>query len=287
MDWRAKTGRIIAGVEIRVVDDDGAVMPSDGGSVGEFEVRGPWVTASYYGDPAADRFHDGWLRTGDVGSLDDHGYMQISDRTKDVIKSGGEWISSVELENAGDGPPRGVRGGGDRACPTSVGSERPLVVVVAAEGAAPEASELLAFLSERVARWWLPERWAFVDEIPKTSVGKFDKKVLRVQAADGVLDVVEVDLPSRRVERAGSGEGGEHWWVTRSSPTAWRPSPRSSMTWPSTVSGRPPARPDGRGPRPGRGGRGAAAHPGPAGGGEGRGGAALGPGGTGDGDEPG
>jgi len=196
MDWRAKTGRIIAGVELRVVDEEGAVMPSDGRSVGEFEVRGPWVTASYYGDPAADRFHDGWLRTGDVGWLDDHGYMQISDRTKDVIKSGGEWISSVELENAVMAHP-GVYEAAVIGVPDERWDERPLVVVVAAEGAAPEASEILAFLSERVARWWLPERWAFADEIPKTSVGKFDKKVLRVKAADGVLDIVEVDLPSR------------------------------------------------------------------------------------------
>ena len=89
MDWRAKTGRIIAGVELRVVDEEGAVLPNDGQSVGEFEVRGPWVTAAYYGDPSPERFHDGWLRTGDVGSLDDRGFMQISDRTKDVIKSGG------------------------------------------------------------------------------------------------------------------------------------------------------------------------------------------------------
>ncbi|HEX3980952.1 MAG TPA: long-chain-fatty-acid--CoA ligase, partial [Acidimicrobiales bacterium] len=99
MDWRAKTGRVVPGVEIRICAEDGSVLPRDGKTVGEFEVRGPWIAASYYGDPSPERFHDGWLRTGDVGSLDGKGFMQISDRTKDVIKSGGEWISSVELEN--------------------------------------------------------------------------------------------------------------------------------------------------------------------------------------------
>ena len=99
IEWRAKTGRVVPGVEIRVAAEDGSILPNDGHSVGEFEARGPWITGSYYNEPAPERFHDGWLRTGDIGSLDDRGFMQISDRTKDVIKSGGEWISSVELEN--------------------------------------------------------------------------------------------------------------------------------------------------------------------------------------------
>jgi fatty-acyl-CoA synthase len=196
MDWRAKSGRVIAGVELRVVDESGEVLPNDGQSVGEFEVRGPWVTASYYGEPSPERFHDGWLRTGDVGSLDDRGYMQISDRTKDVIKSGGEWISSVELENAVMAHPA-VHEAAVIGVPDSRWDERPLVVVVPAPGEHPQPDELLRFLSQRVARWWLPERWAFTDEIPKTSVGKFDKKVLRAQAADRKLDVHEVELPPR------------------------------------------------------------------------------------------
>jgi fatty-acyl-CoA synthase len=196
MDWRAKTGRVIAGVELRVVDEEGEVLPNDGASVGEFEVRGPWVTAAYYGDPTPERFHDGWLRTGDVGSLDDRGFMQISDRTKDVIKSGGEWISSVELENEVMAHP-GVYEAAVIGVPDVRWDERPLVVIVAAEGARPEPGEILEFLSSRVARFWLPERWAFADEIPKTSVGKFDKKVLRVKAADGSLEIREVDLPAR------------------------------------------------------------------------------------------
>jgi len=197
MEWRSKTGRVLAGVEIRVVAEDGSTLPADGHSVGEFEVRGPWITGAYYGDPAPDRFHDGWLRTGDVGWLDNRGFMQISDRTKDVIKSGGEWISSVELENEVMAHPAvfeaAVIGVADARW-----DERPLVVVVTgSEGPRPDPDVLIEFLSSRVARWWLPERWAFVDELPKTSVGKFDKKALRVQVADGTIEILEVSLPRR------------------------------------------------------------------------------------------
>jgi len=195
MDWRAKTGRVVAGVELRVVDEEGRVLPNDGVAVGEFEVRGPWITASYYGDESRERFDGGWLRTGDVGSLDRKGFMQISDRTKDVIKSGGEWISSVELENEVMAHPA-VFEAAVIGVPDPRWDERPLVVVVPAEGESPSPSEILSFLSSRVARWWLPERWAFVDELPKTSVGKFDKKVLRVRAADGSLEVEQADLPA-------------------------------------------------------------------------------------------
>lgn len=194
MDWRAKTGRVVPGVEIRVADDDGSILPNDGVSVGEFEVRGPWITASYYDDPSPDRFHDGWLRTGDVGSLDSKGFMQISDRTKDVIKSGGEWISSVELENEVMAHPD-VFEAAVVAVPDPKWSERPLVAVVRTEGSTVRAEDLLAHLSGRVSRMWLPERWTFVDEVPKTSVGKFDKKVIRARHADGLLDVITVAVP--------------------------------------------------------------------------------------------
>ena len=193
IEWRSKTGRVVAGVEVRVVAEDGSIMPNDGESVGEFEVRGPWITGSYYGDPAPERFHDGWLCTGDVGSLDRRGYMQISDRTKDVIKSGGEWISSVELENEVMAHP-GVVEAAVIAVPDERWSERPLVAVVLDDGADHSAEELLAFLGGRVSKWWLPERWAFIEEVPKTSVGKFDKKVLRSRYAGGELDVVEVEI---------------------------------------------------------------------------------------------
>ncbi|MGA2836190.1 MAG: long-chain fatty acid--CoA ligase [Acidimicrobiales bacterium] len=196
IEWRSKTGRIVPGVEIRICGEDGSVLPNDGESVGEFEVRGPWITGSYYGDPSPDRFHDGWLRTGDIGSLDRLGYMQISDRTKDVIKSGGEWISSVELENEVMAHPDVVEAA-VIAVPDERWSERPLVAVVIEEGSDVTPDDLLVFLGDRVSRWWLPERWSVIDEVPKTSVGKFDKKVLRARHAEGDLEVIEVEIVSR------------------------------------------------------------------------------------------
>ena len=197
MDWRVKAGRVVAGVEVRIAAEDGTILPEDGTSIGEFEVRGPWVTGSYYGEPTPERFHDGWLRTGDVGTLDNKGFMTISDRTKDVIKSGGEWISSVELENEVMAHP-GVFEAAVVGIPDPKWDERPLVVVVASEEPAPTPQELLDFLTGRVARWWLPERWAFVPELPKTSVGKFDKRALRSMVADHKLEIQELDLPRRR-----------------------------------------------------------------------------------------
>jgi fatty-acyl-CoA synthase len=197
MDWRAKTGRVVPGVEVRVAAEDGSLLPNDGVAVGEFEVRGPWVTGSYYGEPAPECFHDGWLRTGDIGSLDSKGFMQISDRTKDVIKSGGEWISSVELENEVMAHPEVVEAA-VIAVPDERWSERPMVAVVLEEGSSATPDELLVFLTERVSRWWLPERWAFIEEVPKTSVGKFDKKVLRSQYAAGSLEVLEIEISRGR-----------------------------------------------------------------------------------------
>ena len=197
MEWRAKSGRVVCGVELRITDEEGAVLPADGETVGEIEVRGPWITGEYYKDPSEDRFSaDGWLKTGDVATLDERGYIQISDRTKDVIKSGGEWISSVELENqvmANDE----VFEAAVIGVPDDKYDERPLVVVVPCPGRSPEPSELLDFLAPRVARWWLPDRWAYVDEIPKTSVGKFDKKALRAKVADGGIQIEKVELPAR------------------------------------------------------------------------------------------
>jgi fatty-acyl-CoA synthase len=195
--WRSKTGRVVIGVEVRVVAEDGSVLPDDGESVGEFEVRGPWITGSYYGESTPERFHDGWLRTGDIGSLDRRGFMQISDRTKDVIKSGGEWISSVELENEVMAHP-GVVEAAVIAVPDERWSERPLVAVVLEDTSPATAEELVAFLTDRVSRWWLPERWTFIEEVPKTSVGKFDKKALRARYADGGLEVVDVEIQTSR-----------------------------------------------------------------------------------------
>ena len=191
VDWRVKNGRVAFGVELRVVDGEGNVVEHDGTSVGEFEVRGPWVTAEYYDDPTPDRFRDGWLRTGDVGTVDARGFLQITDRTKDVIKTGGEWISSVELENALMAHPD-VFEAAVVAVPDARWDERPLACVVLVPGASPSAEELAAWLGDKVPRWWVPERWSFVDEIPKTSVGKLDKKVLRAGHSKGELDVVTI-----------------------------------------------------------------------------------------------
>ena len=187
--WRAKTGRVLAGVELRLVDEAGAELPWDGESIGEFEVRGPWITARYFGDDAPEKFHDGWLRTGDVGVVEPRGYMRITDRAKDIIKSGGEWISSVELENALMAHPE-VAEAAVVGVPDERWDERPLACVVRRDGSVVGPELLRDFLAEKVARWWLPERWCFVDEIPKTSVGKFDKKTLRARYGAAELDVV-------------------------------------------------------------------------------------------------
>jgi fatty-acyl-CoA synthase len=188
MEWRAKTGRVVAGVELRIVDDAGAELPWDGKVAGEIEVRGPWITSAYYRDPAPEKFDDGWLRTGDVGTVDAKGFVQITDRAKDVIKSGGEWISSVELENEIMAHPD-VLEAAVIGVPDERWEERPLACVVLRPGATAAVGALKGFLADRVARWWLPERWTFITEVPKTSVGKFDKKVLRARYAKGELAV--------------------------------------------------------------------------------------------------
>ncbi|MDG4790427.1 long-chain fatty acid--CoA ligase [Micromonospora sp. WMMD1102] len=191
--YRYTQGRVPAGVAARIVGPDGRQLPADGSSVGELEVRGPWVTARYVGDDAPDeeKFRDGWLRTGDVGTLSADGFITLTDRAKDVIKSGGEWISSVELENALMAHPAVLE-----ACVVGVPDprweERPLATVVRQENATVGAEELRDFLADRVAGWQLPERWSFVDGVPKTSVGKFDKKRVRADYAAGTLEVIEL-----------------------------------------------------------------------------------------------
>jgi fatty-acyl-CoA synthase len=187
-DYRATAGRLAFGVEGRVVDDGGTVLPRDGKAVGELEVRGPWVTASYHKDDDPMKFDDGWLRTGDVGTIDPRGYITLTDRSKDVIKSGGEWISSVELEGTLMAHPA-IREAVVVGVPDERWDERPLAAVVLRDGESVTAEELRTWLADRVAKWWVPERWTFIDEVPKTSVGKFDKKVLRKSYADGELDV--------------------------------------------------------------------------------------------------
>ena len=189
--YRGSQGRVLCGVEGRIVADDGGEQPWDGRAVGELEVRGPWVTAGYYqsDDPdVAAKFHDGWLRTGDVGSIDELGYIRLSDRAKDVIKSGGEWISSVDLENAlmahEDVVEAAVIG-----IPDEKWDERPLASVVVRQGASVTPAELREFLSKDFAKWQLPDSWAFLEQVPRTSVGKFDKKVIRKMYAEKEIDV--------------------------------------------------------------------------------------------------
>jgi fatty-acyl-CoA synthase len=192
--YRYTQGRVPAAVRARIVDPLGEVVAPDGKAVGELEVRGPWITGRYIGDevPDPEKFHDGWLRTGDVGTLSANGYLTLTDRAKDVIKSGGEWISSVELENHLMAHPAVLE-----ACvvgvPDQRWDERPLATVVLREGATATVDDLRQFLADRVAKWQLPERWAFIEAVPKTSVGKFDKKVVRAQYADGALDVVTAE----------------------------------------------------------------------------------------------
>jgi fatty-acyl-CoA synthase len=188
LDWRMKSGRVTAGVEMRIVDDEGAELPWDGVSVGEIEVRGPWITGSYYRDPAPEKFHDGWLRTGDIGTIDGRGFFQLTDRVKDVIKSGGEWISSVELENHLVAHPE-VAEAAVIGIPDRRWDERPLACVVRRPGATVSAADLAAFFTGKVAKWQIPENWTFIDEVPKTTVGKYDKKVLRARFHDDELSV--------------------------------------------------------------------------------------------------
>jgi len=188
--FRATQGQPLCGVEARIVDDDGQVLPNDNEAVGEVEVRGPWITSSYYMGHDESKFDNGWLRTGDVGRLDEHCFITLTDRAKDVIKSGGEWISSVDLENALVGHP-GVVEAAVIAVPDERWQERPLAVIVAKEGSGVSADDLRKYLADKVVRWWLPERWTFVNEIPRTSVGKYDKKAIRSLYADGVYEVSE------------------------------------------------------------------------------------------------
>ena len=182
---RLKQGMPLAGIELRLANvETGEPVAWDGKSVGEIQVRGPWVTGSYFRGVDADRFTaDGWLRTGDVANVDPEGYIAIVDRTKDLVKSGGEWISSVELESAIMGHPK-VLEAAVIGVPHPKWQERPVAYVVAKpdlKGAVSQ-EEILDFLRPLVAKWWLPDEVRFIDEIPKTSVGKFDKKVLRERA---------------------------------------------------------------------------------------------------------
>jgi fatty-acyl-CoA synthase len=186
VDVRVKTGTIFPGIEARLCDPDtGDVLPWDGETVGELECRGPWVATEYWGG-MPEKFHDGWLRTGDMAVMESDGYFRIVDRSKDLVKSGGEWISSVELEGACLAHPA-VAEAAVVGVPSQKWDERPVVVVALHEGESLTLDDLREFLTGRVAKWWLPDDVVVVDEVAKTSVGKYDKKAIRAQLAGRVL----------------------------------------------------------------------------------------------------
>ncbi|ODA73370.1 Long-chain-fatty-acid--CoA ligase [Streptomyces sp. AVP053U2] len=198
--YRLTQGRFPAGVEARLTGPGGERLPWDGESAGELEVRGPWIAGAYYNgtdaEPLrpADKFsEDGWLKTGDVGTISPDGFLTLTDRAKDVIKSGGEWISSVDLENALMSHPD-VAEAAVVAVPDDKWGERPLATVVLKEGSTADFTTLREFLAGegRIAKWQLPERWTVIESVPKTSVGKFDKKVLRRRYAEGTLDITRL-----------------------------------------------------------------------------------------------
>jgi fatty-acyl-CoA synthase len=206
--YRLTQGRFAANVAARLVGADDEILPWDGASTGELELRGPWITGSYYsggavcsggavsgtGAPDPEKFRDGWLRTGDVGHISPDGYLTLTDRAKDVIKSGGEWISSVELENLLMAHPA-VAEASVIGVPDERWGERPFALVVLRPGAEATLGELREFLAGKVARWQVPERWQLIAEVPKTSVGKFDKRRLRQQYAVGELVAELVPAP--------------------------------------------------------------------------------------------
>jgi len=186
--WRlaARQGAAVPFVELRVIGESGEELPWDGASNGELEIRGPWIARSYYEADVPEQFHDGWLRTGDVVNIDERGYMQITDRTKDVIKSAGEWISSVEVENQLM-EHAAVREAAVIAMADARWGERPFACVVLEQGADASAAELVDHLRARIARFWVPDEFAFVDDLPKTSAGKFDKRQLRAELEQDTL----------------------------------------------------------------------------------------------------
>jgi 3-(methylthio)propionyl---CoA ligase len=185
LKYQRRAGRIVYGVQMRIVAEDGTVQPDDGVSEGELHVRGPWITGEYYDNAAATAAQftpDGWFKTGDIATLDSDGYLTIRDRSKDLIKSGGEWISSIDLENAAVGHPEIVEAAAI-AVPHPTWAERPLLVVVRAPGSELDRDGVLAYLSDKVAKWWLPDDVVFVAELPHAATGKVSKRTLREQFA--------------------------------------------------------------------------------------------------------
>lgn len=187
VDVQVKQGRVVYGVELKIVDEHGNPLPQDGSVAGDLYVRGPWVTSGYFKGVGGNMLDgDGWFPTGDVAKIDGDGYVQLTDRSKDVIKSGGEWISSIDLENAAVAHPA-VQEAAVIGLPHPKWQERPLLIIVPKAGTSPGREEILSFLSERVAKWWLPDDVAFVSELPHTATGKLQKTKLREQFRDHIL----------------------------------------------------------------------------------------------------
>ncbi|HZC99890.1 MAG TPA: long-chain fatty acid--CoA ligase [Actinomycetes bacterium] len=186
--YKAKQGLLVPGLEQRIVDAEGNRVPADGKSMGEVLLRGAWIADAYLDDErSAQTFIDGWYHSGDVATLDSEGYLNLVDRTKDLVKSGGEWISSVELENALMGHPE-VTQAAVIAVPDPKWDERPLAVVVRRPGAQVSGEELVASIADQFPKWWLPDRVEFVDELPMTATGKFSKRTLRERFVGGLTD---------------------------------------------------------------------------------------------------
>jgi acyl-CoA synthetase (AMP-forming)/AMP-acid ligase II len=183
---QAKQGRAVFGVDMKIVDEEGEELPWDGKTSGELLVRGPWIIANYFKGEGGDPLVDGWFPTGDVATIDEDGFMQITDRSKDVIKSGGEWIGSIDLENIAMAHPA-VEMAACIAARHPKWDERPLLVVVKKPGAELTRDELLKFYDGKIAKWWTPDDVVFVDDIPLGATGKIDKKLIRERMKDYVL----------------------------------------------------------------------------------------------------
>jgi len=186
-----KVGRVIFGVDTRIVDESGKELPHDGKAFGDLQVRGPWIVNGYFKGEGGDILDDdGFFDTGDVATMDPHGYMQITDRAKDVIKSGGEWISSIDIENLAVGHPK-VAEAAVIGVSHPKWDERPLLVIVLKKGQTATKEEILGFMQEKIAKWWMPDDVVFVDEIPHTATGKIQKLTLRQIFKDYRLPTIQ------------------------------------------------------------------------------------------------
>jgi fatty-acyl-CoA synthase len=177
-ELQTKQGKAVFGIEMKIVNDEGESLPRDGKAFGRLLVRGPWVAKSYYKHEDTSAWEDGWFDTGDVATIDERGYMNIVDRAKDVIKSGGEWISSIDLENAAVGH-EAIAECAVIGVPHPKWDERPLLLAVLKDGASVSQEEVLEYLKDKVVKWWLPDQVLFVDSLPHTATGKLLKVNLR------------------------------------------------------------------------------------------------------------